>query len=171
MGWRKAEKRNESLSDTFVHYPDLLQALRKLSGTKVLLDLPIKKNENVSMEKAVLSSNSFNRRTTELNSVFSCSFECISSRLGPGVLLWIQTLGGGGGKLLTWEISLLFLLLLNSEEAECQPDNCTRLNGLSSGAGKGLSLLQNKMIVMNRKQRACQGSKSVSKSMEMSLVN
>lgn len=90
--------------------------------------------------------------------------------------VWIRAWGfimdpniGKKKKLL--EISLLFLLLLNSKEAECQPDNCTRLNGLSSGAGKGLSLLQSKMIVMNRKQRACQGSKSVSKSVEMSLVN
>lgn len=164
MGWRKAEKRNESLSDTYVHYPDLLQALRKLSGTKVRLDLPVKKGGNISMEKAVHSSNPFIKG--QLNSVFSCSFECISCGLGPGVLLWIQTLGRKKGY---WRF--LFLLLLNSKEAECQPDNCTRLNGLSSGAGKGLSLLQSKMIVMNRKQRACQGSKSVSKSVEMSLVN
>lgn len=91
MGWRKAEKRNESLSDTYVHYPDLLQALRKLSGTKVRLDLPVKKGGNISMEKAVHSSNPFIKG--QLNSVFSCSFECISCGLGPGVLLWIQILG------------------------------------------------------------------------------
>ena len=72
--------------------------------------------------------------------------------------------------LLILEISLVFLLL-NSKEAECHAGNCTRLNGLPSGAGKGLSLLQSKMIVMNRKQRACQRSKSVSESMELALIN
>lgn len=73
--------------------------------------------------------------------------------------------------LLTWEFSLVLLLLLNSKEAERHAGNCTRLSGLPSGAGKGLSLLQGKMIVMNRKQRACQGGKSVSESMEMALIN
>lgn len=63
------------------------------------------------------------------------------------------------------------MLLLNSKEAGCHAGNCTRLNGLPSGAGKGLSLLQGKMIVMNGKQRACQGTKSVSESMEMALIN
>lgn len=64
-------------------------------------------------------------------------------------------------QLLTWEISLFLFLLLNVKEAECQPGNCPGLDGLPSGAGKGLSLLQSKMIVMNRKERAYQKSKSV----------
>lgn len=35
---------------------DLLQAFRKLSGTRVLLDRPIKKVENINVEKAAFSS-------------------------------------------------------------------------------------------------------------------
>lgn len=63
------------------------------------------------------------------------------------------------------------MLLLDGKEAEHHAGNCTRLKGLPSGAGKGLSLLQGKMGVLKRKQSACQRSKSVSESMEMALRN